>query len=96
MRGCQYLCLSCEAIFFSLPGMTQRSSGQAIADMNQHGHPRGPVPASGQALPPQMGPQAGGNSAAGGTSFFVDQKKGEINELKQVRNCCRWQSGVGA
>lgn len=33
--------------------------------------------------PPQQ-PPPGGNPAMTGAAFFVDQKKGEINELKQV------------
>ncbi|CAM9160788.1 unnamed protein product [Scytosiphon promiscuus] len=33
---------------------------------------------------PQQPPPPGGNSAMTGAAFFVDQKKGEINELKQL------------
>lgn len=33
---------------------------------------------------PQQAPPPAGNSAMTGAAFFVDQKKGEINELKQV------------
>lgn len=35
--------------------------------------------------PPSNQPPPQGNSAMTGATFFVDQKKGEINELKQVR-----------
>lgn len=57
--------------------------GRQAENMNNYANsnhpPRGPP--SNQPPPP-------GNPAMTGATFFVDQKKGEINELKQVRVLC--------
>lgn len=48
-------------------------------DMNDYAYANQPPRGSPQHVPP-----LGSNSAATGATFFVDQKKGEINELRQV------------
>lgn len=40
---------------------------------------------------PPLPPPPSSNQGVGGATFFVDQKKGEINELKQVCGVL-WQS----
>lgn len=71
-------------------GRTESSQARNPVEMDHYAR-------TGQARPqmsPQTPPQAqtsGNNSGppgAGAPTFFVDPKKGEINELKQVRLSC--------
>jgi hypothetical protein len=61
----------------------------SMAGMNPSYPSQGPPPPGG--MPPPPGAAPGAQKPAGGSNpnYFTDKKKGEVNELKNVRN---WQS----
>lgn len=62
-----------------------------MANMNSSYPPQGGPP-GGPGMPPRGGPMVPPGAPAGGSggnpNYFTDKKKGEVNELKNVRVPC--------